>query len=269
MNGVGSIDLQLWQLAAAYIFILLLIVIVRIKGIEREKEILISSIRMTIQLVLVGYILAYVFDQRHPFYTIIIIAIMLIFAIYNIFKRTKSPLSVEIKRIIALSMAAGILASLTYFILVVLQVFPWYEPRYVIPIAGMIIGNAMTGISLGVNTLLEGMTSNKHLVESALMLGATPKAASKQIVNQAFDAAMLPTINSMVGMGIVFLPGMMTGQILGGASPIVAIEYQIAVMLGIVGSVSLTVLVFVQFGYKTFFNSRSQMKISIGNHKRN
>ncbi|GAB6154122.1 iron export ABC transporter permease subunit FetB [Desulfosporosinus burensis] len=257
----GSIDLSIWQLTAAYIFILLLILIVRLKGIPREKEILISSLRMTIQLVLVGYILAYVFEHSHPVYALVIIAIMLIFAIYNIFNRTKSPLSTEIKKIIALSMTVGILASLIYFVLVVLQVSPWYEPRYVIPIAGMIIGNSMTGISLGVKTLVEGMTTNKQLVEAALILGATPKMASKQIVNNAFDAAMLPTINSMVGMGIVFLPGMMTGQILGGASPVVAIEYQIAVMLGIVGSVSLTVLLFVQLGYKTFFNSRSQMKI--------
>lgn len=257
----GSIELQIWQLTAAYIFVLLLLVIVKLKGIPREKEILISSIRMTIQLVLVGYILAYVFEHRHPLYTLVITAIMLVFSIYNIYKRAKSLLSTEIKKIIALSMTLGILASLIYFVLVVLQVSPWYEPRYVIPIAGMIIGNSMTGISLGVKTLVDGMTTNKQLVEAALILGATPKMASKQIVNNAFDAAMLPTINSMVGMGIVFLPGMMTGQILGGASPVVAIEYQIAVMLGIVGSVSLTVLLFVQLGYKTFFNSRCQMKL--------
>jgi len=256
-----SIDLSFWQMTAAYIFILLLILIVRLKGIPREKEILISSLRMTIQLVLVGYILAYVFEHSHPIYTLVITAIMLIFAIHNIFNRTKSPLSAKIKKVIAFSMTLGILASLIYFVLIVLQVSPWYEPRYVIPIAGMIIGNSMTGISLGVKTLMEGMTTNKQLVEAALILGATPKMASKQIVNNAFDAAMLPTINSMVGMGIVFLPGMMTGQILGGASPVVAIEYQIAVMLGIVGSVSLTVLLFVQLGYKTFFNSRSQMML--------
>ena len=256
----GSIDLSFWQLTAAYIFILLLILMVRIKGIPREKEILISSLRMTIQLVLIGYILAFVFEQSHPIYTLLITGIMLIFAIHNIFTRTKSPLSPEIKKIIAISMSLGILASLIYFVLIVLQVSPWYEPRYVIPIAGMIIGNSMTGISLGVKTLVEGMTTHKQLVEAALIFGATPKMASKQIVNNAFDAAMLPTINSMVGMGIVFLPGMMTGQILGGASPIVAIEYQIAVMLGIVGSVSFTVLLFVQLGYKTFFNTRHQMK---------
>ncbi|WP_168123133.1 iron export ABC transporter permease subunit FetB [Paenibacillus sp. HB172176] len=255
-----SIDLPFWNLAAAYLFILLLILIVRLRGIPREKEILISSVRMTLQLMLVGYILAYVFENSHPLYTIGITSIMLIFAIFNVYHRIKSPLSHEMKRIIAFSMVIGIAASLLYFVLVVMRVSPWYDPRYVIPIAGMIIGNAMTGVSLGVGTLTDGMTTNKPLVEAALMLGATPKMASKQIVNGAFDAAMLPTINSMVGMGIVFLPGMMTGQILGGASPLVAIEYQIAVMLGIVGSVSLTVILFVQLGYKTYFNSRSQLK---------
>ncbi|MBC2721428.1 iron export ABC transporter permease subunit FetB [Desulfosporosinus sp.] len=257
----ANIDLSIWQMTAAYIFILVLIVIVRFKGIPREKEILISSLRMTIQLVLVGYILAFVFEHSHPVYTLGIITIMLIFAINNIFNRTILQLSSEIKKIIALSMTLGILASITYFVLIVLQVYPWYEPRYIIPIAGMIIGNSMTGISLGVKTLVEGMTTHKQLVEAALILGATPKRASEQIVKSAFDAAMMPTINSMVGMGIVFLPGMMTGQILGGASPVIAIEYQIAVMLGIVGSVSLTVLLFVQLGYKTFFNSRSQIKL--------
>jgi putative ABC transport system permease protein len=103
------------------------------------------------------------------------------------------------------------------------------------------------------------MEKQKDLVEGALMLGATPKMASKQIVDDAFDSAILPTINSMVGMGIVFLPGMMTGQILSGTSPVTAIEYQIAIMLGILGSVALTVVLFVQLGYKTFFSEDSQL----------
>jgi putative ABC transport system permease protein len=97
----------------------------------------------------------------------------------------------------------------------------------------------------------------------ALMLGATPKMASKKVVDQAFDAAILPTINSMVGMGIVFLPGMMTGQILAGLSPLSAIQYQIAIMLGIVGCVSLTVILFVQMGYKTFFSDQAQLHLKL------
>lgn len=255
------VDLQLWQIIAAYVFVLVLIIIVKIKGIQKEKEILISTFRMTIQLILVAYILTYVFDHRHPLLTLAIIAVMEIFAIFNIFKRVKVHLSSKLKRIIAFSMITGTLFSIFYFILVIVNLSPWYEPRYFVTIGGMIIGNSMTGISLGVSKMVDGMKSHKHLVESALMLGATPKVASKEIVNSAFDSAILPTINSMVGMGIVFLPGMMTGQILSGTSPIVAIEYQIAIMLGIVGSVALTVVMFVNLGYKTFFNNRSQLDI--------
>ncbi|MBT9142591.1 MAG: putative iron export permease protein FetB [Dehalococcoidia bacterium] len=103
------------------------------------------------------------------------------------------------------------------------------------------------------------MQTQKTVVETALMLGATPKAAAKSIVDSAFGAAILPTINSMVGMGIVFLQGMMTGQILAGAFPVTAIQYQIAIMLGITGSVALTVILLIQFGYQTFFNQEQQL----------
>ncbi|MBS3995630.1 MAG: iron export ABC transporter permease subunit FetB [Alkaliphilus sp.] len=255
----GVIDLNLWQMAAAYVFIIILLVIVKLRGISREREILISTIRMTLQLILTGYILVYLFDNMHLVYTIIVIALMEVFAIYNICERSKVKLSKSLKKIIALSMIFGTLSSLLYFLFAVVNISPWYDPRYFIPLAGMLIGNSMTGISLGVNKLVDNMILQKHLVESALMLGATPKQASKQLVDGAFDSAILPTINSMVGMGIVFLPGMMTGQILSGISPITAIEYQIAIMLGILGSVALTVILFVNLGYKTFFNEESQL----------
>jgi putative ABC transport system permease protein len=260
-------DLTFLQLAAAYIFILILIVIVRVRGIPREKEILLATARMSLQLILVGYLLVYIFKNPHPLYTLLIIAIMQSFAIYNVYKQTKFVLAFEMKKHIAYAMLIGILTSLFFFILVVLDVSPWYEPRYFIPIAGMIIGNSMTGISLGVNNMLSGFEANKAEIEGALMLGATPKAAAKKVVNQAFDAAMLPTINSMVGMGIIFLPGMMTGQILSGTSPIVAVEYQIAIMLGIVGSVSLTVILYLQLAYKSFFNNRLQLIMNQPKHR--
>ena len=125
----------------------------------------------------------------------------------------------------------------------------------------MLIGNSMTGVSLAVMRLTDGMNTNRALVEGALILGAKPKVAARKIVNDTFDSAILPTINSMIGMGIVFLPGMMSGQILSGISPVTAIAYQIAIMLGILGSVSLTVVLFVQLGYKTFFNDQSQLII--------
>ncbi len=135
----------------------------------------------------------------------------------------------------------------------------WRDPRYVVPLAGMIVGNAMTGVALGANRLVDGIKSRRAMVETALMLGATPKVASRQVVRNAFDAALLPTINSMVSIGIVALPGMMTGQILAGVSPLIAIRYQIAIMLGIMGSVAFSVLILVEWGSRTFFNDEAQL----------
>ncbi|HEY4578373.1 MAG TPA: ABC transporter permease, partial [Savagea sp.] len=136
----------------------------------------------------------------------------------------------------------------------------WFDPRYVIPIAGMMVGNAMTGVTLGIQSLLDNMSNNRDKVEAALMLGATPKQAVKRYVDRAFDSAVLPTINNMVGMGIVFLPGMMTGQILAGLSPVTAIQYQLAIMLGILGGVAMSVILFTQLAYKTFFTEDAQLR---------
>lgn len=257
----SNIDLTLIQLATAYVFVVILLFIVRHRGIKREGDILLASVRMTLQLVLIGHVLVYIFDYPSPFYTIIFVALMEAFAIFNIFSRVKEEISTNLKKIIAISMIIGTVSSMLYFLFIVIRITPWYNPRYFIPITGMLIGNSMTGISLGVSRLISGINSNKNLVESALMLGASPKLAVKEIVDDAFDAAVLPTINSMLGMGIVFLPGMMTGQILAGLSPISAIKYQITIMLGILGSVSLTVVIFINLGYKTFFNKDSQLEL--------
>lgn len=257
MNGI--INLTISQVLLAYVFILIVLAITRIRGIGREKEILISSVRMTIQLVLTGYVLVYIFADPSPLLTLVIIMLMECFAIYTVLKRFEGRLSRKLKISIALSMLAGPLSCLLYFLFIVVRISPWYDPQYFIPIAGMMIGNSMTGVSLGVKSLVEGMTTRRSLVEEALILGATPKVATSSIVNSTFEAAIMPTINSMLGMGIIFLPGMMTGQILSGISPATAVNYQIAIMLGILGAVALTVIMMLQLGYRSFFNEEYQL----------
>jgi len=257
MNGI--IDLGVWQVAAAYIFVLIVLAIVKARKIGKEKEIILSSIRMTLQLILAGYLLMLVIENPNPWITLGVIALMEVFAIMTIINKFKKKLSGSMKKVIALSMSAGTIAPLLFFLFVVVQIEPWYAPQYFIPIAGMLVGNSMTGISLGVKTLIEGMTTQKALVEEALILGATPKSATKHIIDSTFDAAIMPTINSMIGMGIVFLPGMMTGQILSGISPITAIAYQIAIMLGILGAVALSTILMLHLGYRTFFNREAQL----------
>ncbi|MDI3547773.1 MAG: UDP-glucose/iron transport system permease protein [Halanaerobiales bacterium] len=255
------IDISTLRLAVAYIFILILLFIVKINKVGHEGEIIIASIRMTIQLVLVGYVLTYIFDNPGLIYSLLILLIMEGFAIKNIYDRVNRELSKSMKLIIAMAMISGTMISIIYFIIAVINLKPWYQPQYFIPLSGMLIGNSMTGIALGTNGLIEGIRKNKDQIENALMLGARPEQATRDISNNAFYNAILPTINSMLGMGIVFLPGMMTGQILAGAPPLTAIKYQIAIMLGISGSVTLTVYIMVKAGIKTFFNERAQLEI--------
>lgn len=253
-------DIGIGRLAASYLFLLLLIVMSLALKLGRGREFTVASVRMTLQLVLAGYMLELVFNQRHLLISLAILLFMQIFALVTVYGRVKGKMNRRLKQVIALALILGTSLPLAYFLIIVVAVDPWYEPRYFIPIAGMTIGNSMTGISLGVDRLLQGFRSSRAIVEEALMLGATPQAAIGNTMNDAFSAAVIPTINSMLGMGIIFLPGMMTGQILAGASPVTAIEYQIAIMMGILGSVSLTVYLLLHLGTRTFFNDRAQIR---------
>jgi len=259
MNDI--VEIESWRLLAAYLFLVVLLIITWKQGLGREKEIFISALRMTVQLLVMGYVLVFVFDVDHFLLSLGVLALMELFAIYNVFQRVKVKINPGLRKIIAFSMILGTGFPIIYFLFVVVNVDPWYDARYLVPIAGMLVGNSMTGIALGAERLISSMQSQREMVEGALMLGATPYLAAKTVVNNAFNAAIMPTINAMVGMGIVFLPGMMTGQILSGVSPIVAIEYQIAIMLGVLGSVSLSVFLLMQFGYRTFFNKSAQLQL--------
>lgn len=254
----GVIDLSLTQVIIAFGFILVVLFILRKRGISREKEVIINSLRMSFQLLIAAYILVFLLKNPSPLLTLVIFIVMEVFAIYTIIKRSKAQGS-AMKRAIAISIFTGSSIALFYFILGVVQVKPWYSPQYFIPLGGMIIGNAMSAVAVAVNRLKEGFSDNRYLVEGALMLGASPEEASKSLIDSAFENAIMPTVISMSSMGIVILPGMMSGQILSGTVPTTAIAYQIAIMLGILGSVSLSVIMILKLGTKTFFNSKDQL----------
>jgi putative ABC transport system permease protein len=243
----------------AYIFLVILIIILKYRGIRKEKLLIISSIRMTIQLILMGYILIWLFEHPHPLLSLGMLFVMFSFAILTIFSKFKGQLNDTLKIRIALIFFSSGLPVLFYFLYVIIQVRPFFNPQYIIPIAGMLIGNSMTGVTLSIHALLNGLNKQKEMIETHLILGATPKQATKELTNHAFDQAIMPTINSMLGMGIIFLPGMMTGQILAGVQPNHAIMYQIAIMMGILGSVTLITYMILNFGISTFFNHEAQL----------
>lgn len=248
-----------WRLAASYLFLILLLIMSQLLKLRRGKEFLVAAVRMTLQLVMVGYILEFVFSQRHILVTLTIMFFMQSFALVTIFSRFKGKINPRMKKVVALAMFIGTSVPLAYFMIVVIAANPWYEPRFFIPIAGMTIGNSMTGITLGTERLAQVFQTSRARIEEALMLGATPQLAVGDFLSDTFSAAIIPTINAMLGMGIIFIPGMMTGQILAGASPLDAIKYQIVIMMGILGSVALAVFLIIQLGYRTFFNERAQL----------
>jgi len=253
--GVRRIRLETYFIGALLGPFLILFFGLRKRGIGRERLLIVATIRMTVQLILTGYLLIYLFDNPHPLWTLLVILVMVLFAIYTIFKKFSGELSRKLKRVIAVSLPLGGLPVLIFFLLVVIRIDPYFDPQYVIPITGMIIGNSMTGISLGLHTMIKGMQVEREAIEAHLLLGATPRQASRDLINHAFDNAIMPTINSMLGMGIIFLPGMMTGQILSGVVPTMAIQYQIVIMLGILSSVSATTFLALKFGALTFFRN--------------
>ncbi|MEW6524167.1 MAG: iron export ABC transporter permease subunit FetB [Bacillota bacterium] len=260
MNGVISIGTL--QMALAYVYVLVLMAIVKKRGIGGEREILWSSFRMTVQLVAVGYVLGFMFTSPHPLATVSVYALMQVFAVHTILGRLRFRPGRQLKKVIAGSLVVGTTVSTAYFLLAVIGLKPWFDPRYFIPVAGMIVGNSMTGVAVGIERLHSSIKNRRDLIETALMLGAPPELAARDAANEAFWAAVLPTINSMLGMGIVFLPGMMTGQILAGVSPLTAIEYQIAVMLAILGGVTAALYLLVDAGTRTYFNRRCQLDLA-------
>jgi putative ABC transport system permease protein len=137
----------------------------------------------------------------------------------------------------------------------IVQVEPWYAPRYVIPIAGMVLGNSMTGIALALERVFADLDSHANEVLAATALGATPWEAAHPYIRDALRAGLIPTISAMAAVGIVFIPGMMAGQILAGTDPVAATGYQIVVMLMVAAATALGSVIALLLTYRKRFDA--------------
>lgn len=251
-----TVRMGIFQFSLIYLLLIIVLIIMKKSKINQTKLLLIASIRMSVQLVIVGYILEYMFNNPNPLLTTIFIAAMIIFSVNRVLKSRKN-LNKNFKFAIGGALTLSGLFVLIFFVTLVVNK-SIFTPQYTIPLAGMIIGNSMTGINIGLKTFMDSIDKEKNKINALLNLGVDPKDILKPLVNNALEIALIPTINSMVGMGIVFLPGMMTGQILAGTLPTTAIMYQIAIMIAICTSVSLTVFLSLNLGYKSLYNNRKQ-----------
>jgi putative ABC transport system permease protein len=220
-----------------------------------EKEIIIGVLRAIIQLVAVGYVLNYIFGLKSPIFTTFILLFMAFNASYNAAKRGKgiengfviSFISITIGTIITL----GVLISAGAI---------KYVPNQVIPISGMIISNAMVALGLCYKQMISLFKNKREEVETKLALGADIMISAKGIIKDSIKTGMLPTIDSTKTLGIVALPGMMSGLILAGASPLQAIRFQIMVTFMLLSTTSIASFLACYLSYGKFFNSRKQLK---------
>ncbi|HEX3078681.1 MAG TPA: iron export ABC transporter permease subunit FetB [Lachnospiraceae bacterium] len=255
----GIVRMNLIQFSLIYLLLIIVLAIMKKCRINQTKLLLVASIRMTVQLMIAGYILTYIFRNPHPLLTITYLVCMIAFAIHRVLSKNRM-INKRFKLAIGFSLSLSGLSIIVFFVAIVIGK-SIFNPQYIIPISGMIIGNAMTGVTLGVKTFWESFESQRNRIDTLLNIGVTPKRILMPFVNQALETALLPTMNSMLGMGIVSLPGMMTGQILSGTLPTTAILYQIAIMIAICTVVCLSVFGSLYLGYRTMYNSRNQITL--------
>jgi putative ABC transport system permease protein len=212
-----------------------------------------------VQLYAVGFILASVFAADRWYWVVAALIAMAAVAAHALLGRLRKPVP-HGAAIAGLVLTVSTAGTLAWVILVVVRVHPWYAPQYVIPIAGMILGNAMTGAALAGERLQSELRGRSAEVEAMLALGFTGGEAVAPMVRAAVRAGMIPSITAMMTVGLVQLPGMMTGQILAGVSPVVAIEYQIVVMFMLAAATAIAALLFVRMATAQFLTPAHQLR---------
>jgi putative ABC transport system permease protein len=244
----GVVEIGWPQLLLATLFIVFVGAISLRLSLGFTKDLALATLRTYLQLIALGFVLRWVFGIDSPLLVIAIVMLMVIMAAQVIVKRSPdAPKGIFGSSVLSMTLTGFIVTFAVTGL--VIQVEPWYEPRYVIPLAGMVLGNSMTGIALALERVFADMDARQDDILAMSALGATPWEAAYPSIRAALRAGMIPTINAMAAVGLVFIPGMMAGQILAGADPVTATGYQIVVMLMVaaataLGSVSAVLLTY-------------------------
>lgn len=237
------IALSWLDLALAAIFLLLNAALSLALRLGVERQLLFNAVRMVVQLLLIGLVLKTVFALASPLATALIAIVMITFAGREIRSRQQRRL----RGLWGYSIGAGAMMTagmiVTIFALTLqIQPEPWWSPRYALPLFGMILGNTMTGVSLGLDTLHTTLHRERRSVEAQLALGRTRFEAVSPAARIAMRSGFMPIINSMAASGVVSIPGMMTGQILSGVDPNEAVKYQLLITMLISGATGFGVI---------------------------
>lgn len=252
---MNSAEISVTSLLIASSLVLISLAFSYSQKLKLEKDIITGAIRAVIQLIIVGFVLNYIFGLESPIFTTLLLLFMIFNASYNAAKRGKG-----ISGGFAISFASITTGAIITLGVLLLAGAIDYVPYQVIPIAGMIIGNAMVALGLCYKQMLSLFKIRRDEVETKLALGADVLTSAKEIIKDSIKTGMLPTIDSAKTVGLVTLPGMMTGLILAGTEPIQAIKYQIMVTFMMLSTTSIASFIGCYLAYGKFFNRRKQLK---------
>lgn len=262
METASVIHLSFSDLCIAAFLILLLAGLSLGLKLKLEWKIGLAASRTVVQLLIVGLILKVLFSVDSFLLVLLVAFVMLAVAGREVGVRQKRPFSGIWGY--GTGTVSMFISSFTVTIFVLAAVIgnsPWYSPRYAIPLLGMILGNTMNGVSLGLDRLTQAAWEQRAVIEQKLMLGFTKDEAVSDIRRESIRNGMIPTLNSMAVAGIVSLPGMMTGQILGGTPPVEAVKYQILIMFMISAGAGFGTAFAVWFASKRLFDERHRLRL--------
>ncbi len=250
---MGAQDISWLNLILGYLLLIIPVMIFRYYQTGMIKPMLISMLRMSLQLFLVGLYLKYLFRLNNPWINIAWVLIMILVTAYTIVSRTRLP-----RRLLFIPVFLALILSISlvdlFLLGVVLKLDFIFEARYLIPLTGMLIGNSLNNTVIGVDHFYNCIRQQQNTYRFALANGASQSEAVHIFIRDSIRKAMNPTIASTAVMGIVSLPGMMTGQILGGSDPSVAIKYQILIMIMIFVSSLVTLWLSILFCNRKAFD---------------
>nr|UEP53647.1 ALUMINUM SENSITIVE 3-like protein [Glycine max] len=243
---------------AATAVVLLAVLLSFMQKLGLEGEMVYAMFRAFLQLSIIGFVLQFIFNQGNAGWIILAYLFMVCVAGYTAGQRAKHvPRG---KYVAGASILTG--TAVTMFLLVLLNVFP-FTPRYIIPVAGMMVGNAMTVTGVTMKRLRDDIKAQMNLVETALALGASPRQATYEQVKRALVIALSPVVDNAKTVGLISLPGAMTGLIMGGASPLEAIQLQIVVMNMLIGASTISSIMSTYLCWPAFSTKAYQLETQV------
>lgn len=250
-----SIHLSLGQVAAALALVALAAAISFWRRTDLERDIVVATVRSFVQLTAIGYAIKLIFEADTIWLVLALLTVMVVFGAFTARSRAKKVPGAFWPLLIGLTIAA----ATTLGLVVALGIFD-PTPRYLVPVGGMVIGNAMTASAVALNRLGDEVSESRAAIEATLALGATAREAAEPFVRRALRSGTITLVDSTKTTGLIFFPGTMVGMLLAGAEPTDAVRLQLILLYALLGSVAISALVATGLAYRNFFTQAQQLR---------